>query len=205
MVTLYLSVLKAPDVPRVFAAALLGRLSTAMGPLALVLYVQAATGSFAVAGAAAAATGLTSGLFAPVRGRPVVRQPGLAPADGPALHLHPGAARARLRPAALRGVADRAGRRGRRAGPAAGAAGEQRYVLVAELAPAGTMTEAATWVTTAKNVTGAAGTALAGVLVDRVGVPWTLAAAWGCAGVALVVALVGRAALVRAAPRDPQG
>src|SRR5919198_1725610 len=73
MVNPYLLVLKAPDVPRVFAAALLGRLSTAMGPLALVLYVQAATGSFAVAGAAAAATGLTSGLFAPVRGRLVDR------------------------------------------------------------------------------------------------------------------------------------
>jgi hypothetical protein len=60
MVNPYLLVLKAPDVPRVFAAALLGRLSTAMGPLALVLYVQAATGSFAVAGAAAAATGTSA-------------------------------------------------------------------------------------------------------------------------------------------------
>jgi hypothetical protein len=49
--------------------------------------------------------------------------------------------------------------------------------------------------------TGAAGTAMAGVLVEGVGVPWTLASAWACAGIALAVALAGRAAFVRTAPQ----
>jgi MFS family permease len=69
------------------------------------------------------------------------------------------------------------------------------YVLAAELAPAGTMTEAATWVTTANNVTGATGIALAGVLVEGPGVAWTLVLAWGCLGVAFLAALAGRASL----------
>src|SRR6266511_996867 len=69
----YREVLKEPRALGVFGAALLGRLSFAMGPLSLVLFVRAATGSFAVAGAASAATALTSGLFAPVRGRMVDR------------------------------------------------------------------------------------------------------------------------------------
>jgi predicted MFS family arabinose efflux permease len=400
MVNPYLSVLKAPDVPRVFVAALLGRLSTAMGPLALVLYVQAATGSFAVAGAASAATGLASGLFAPVRGRLVDRHgqrrilPSLAllyaaafvgvlaaarhgtagktgaiilagaagavipplsasmrvlwvalVGNGPRLQIayaldsvledliytigpllaaalvagfgaaaglaavaalalagtaaftaspvSRGWTGSELRPTGWAGAMAGGGVRvlvasltgfgacigilditlvaaAREAGSAplggvllacmsAGSVAgglwygsrnwrrptgqrftrilallalacaplpfmhslvglaiaiaalglllapleSSAYVLVAELAPAGTLTEATTWVTTAKNVTGAAGIALAGVLVDGVGVPWTLASAWGCAGIALVVAVIGRAALVRAAPRDP--
>jgi predicted MFS family arabinose efflux permease len=69
----YREVLKQPRALRLFAAASLGRLSFAMGPLALVLFMQAARGSFAVAGAASAATALASGLFAPVRGRLVDR------------------------------------------------------------------------------------------------------------------------------------
>jgi hypothetical protein len=48
----YREVLKQPRALRLFAAASLGRLSFAMGPLALVLFMQAARGSFAVAGAA---------------------------------------------------------------------------------------------------------------------------------------------------------
>jgi hypothetical protein len=401
MINPYRSVLKAPEVPRVFAAALFGRLSSAMGPLALVLFVQAATGSFAVAGAASAATALTSGLFAPVRGRLVDRWgqrralpplaflhaaafagvlvmagrgaagetaavalagvagavvPPLAAAmrvlwvglvgDGPQLQtayaldsvledlvytIGPllaaalvagfGAAAGLAAVAALAlagtaaftassvsrnwtasqaratgwaGALEGGGIRvlvasltgfgacigilditlvaaARQAGSAAlggvllacMAAGSvvgglwygsrswrrpagQRftcilallalacvplpfvssmvglaiavsalgllmapldssaYVLVAELAPAGTMTEATTWVTTAKNVTGAAGIALAGVLVDGVGVSWTMASAWACAAVALMVALAGRGALL-AAPRSARG
>jgi len=62
-------------------------------------------------------------------------------------------------------------------------------VLTAELAPTGTLTEAATWVTTASNVTAAAGIALAGILVDRAGVPWTLGSAWACTTAALLVSL----------------
>jgi MFS family permease len=69
------------------------------------------------------------------------------------------------------------------------------FVLAAELAPPGTLTESATWVSTALNVTAAAGFAAAGVLVDRAGVSLALAAAWVCALVALLVALAGRGSL----------
>lgn len=69
------------------------------------------------------------------------------------------------------------------------------YVLAAELAPAGTMTEAATWITTANNVTAAAGIALAGVLVGGPGVAWTLALACACLLVAFLIAVTGRARL----------
>jgi MFS family permease len=66
------------------------------------------------------------------------------------------------------------------------------YVLAAELAPPGTLTESGTWMTTAINVTGAAGLAVAGALVDRVGVAATLAIACGCTAAGLLVALAGR-------------
>jgi MFS family permease len=66
------------------------------------------------------------------------------------------------------------------------------YVLAAELAPPGTLTESATWMTTAINVTGAAGLAIAGSLADRVGVPATLAVACACTAAGLLVALAGR-------------
>jgi MFS family permease len=66
------------------------------------------------------------------------------------------------------------------------------YVLAAELAPPGTLTESGTWMTTAINVTGAAGLAVAGALVDRVGVSATLAIACGCTAAGLLVALAGR-------------
>src|SRR4030095_2210771 len=51
------------------------------------------------------------------------------------------------------------------------------YVLAAELAPPGTLTESGTWLNTAINVTSAAGLAAAGALVDRAGGPATPAAA----------------------------
>jgi MFS family permease len=66
------------------------------------------------------------------------------------------------------------------------------YVLAAELAPAGTLTESGTWLNTAMNVAAAAGLAGAGALVDRAGVPATLAAACACTTVGLLVALAGR-------------
>jgi predicted MFS family arabinose efflux permease len=66
------------------------------------------------------------------------------------------------------------------------------YLLAAELAPPGTLTESGTWMTTALNITAAAGIAVAGVLVDRVGVSWTLAIAWACTAAGLLVALAGR-------------
>jgi len=69
------------------------------------------------------------------------------------------------------------------------------FVLAAELAPPGMLTESATWVTTAMNVTAAAGIALAGALVDRAGVSSALVIAWGCTAAALLAALAGRASL----------
>jgi MFS family permease len=66
------------------------------------------------------------------------------------------------------------------------------YVLAAELAPSGTLTESGTWMTTAINVTGAAGLAVAGALVDQAGVPATLAVACACTAGGLLVALAGR-------------
>jgi MFS family permease len=69
----YAAVLRVRHARPLLLAALLGRLSYAMAPLALVLQVHAATGSFARAGAASAVTALTSGVLAPVRGRLVDR------------------------------------------------------------------------------------------------------------------------------------
>jgi MFS family permease len=66
------------------------------------------------------------------------------------------------------------------------------YVLAAELAPAGTLTESGSWLNTAINVTGAAGLAVAGALVDRAGVAATLAVACACTVAGLLVALAGR-------------
>jgi predicted MFS family arabinose efflux permease len=65
------------------------------------------------------------------------------------------------------------------------------YLLAAELAPAGTLTESGTWLNTAINVTAAAGLAVAGALVDRAGVPATLAVACACTAAGLLVALAG--------------
>jgi len=66
------------------------------------------------------------------------------------------------------------------------------YVLAAELAPAGTLTESGTWLNTAVNVAAAAGLAVAGALVDRAGVATTLAVACACTAAGLLVALAGR-------------
>jgi MFS family permease len=66
------------------------------------------------------------------------------------------------------------------------------YVLAAELAPPGTLTESGTWLTTAINVTAAVGLTAAGVLVDEAGVPAALACACACTAAGLVVALAGR-------------
>ena len=66
------------------------------------------------------------------------------------------------------------------------------YVLAAELAPPGTLTESGTWMTSAINVAAAAGLVAAGTLVDRVGVSATLAVAGACTAAGLLVALAGR-------------
>ena len=69
------------------------------------------------------------------------------------------------------------------------------YVLAAELAPPGTLTESGTWITSAINVAGAVGLAAAGTLVDEVGVSATLALAGACTAAGLLAALAGRGRL----------
>ena len=64
----YRTVLRLPGVARVFPAAVLGRLAYAVAPLALLFTVAQATGSFAAAGAALGAFGLTS-LLMPAKAR----------------------------------------------------------------------------------------------------------------------------------------
>ncbi|MFE6872119.1 MFS transporter, partial [Kitasatospora sp. NPDC057692] len=63
----YRAVLGAPHAGRTFAAALLGRLSYGVVPLALLLAVRDSTGSYSAAGAAMALFGLASVLLSPAR------------------------------------------------------------------------------------------------------------------------------------------
>ncbi|MFD4904001.1 MFS transporter [Kitasatospora purpeofusca] len=63
----YRAVLGAPHAGRTFVAALLGRLSYGVVPLALLLTVREATGSYSAAGAAMALFALASVLLSPVR------------------------------------------------------------------------------------------------------------------------------------------
>jgi MFS family permease len=73
------------------------------------------------------------------------------------------------------------------------------YALVERLAPAGTSTEAYSWQIVAGAVGFGAGSAAAGVLVERASVPWALgSAALGC-GAAFLIALSARRALAEAA------
>lgn len=85
------ALLRTPDVPLFLAVALVGRLSYGTVGLALLLRVEEATGSYAVAGAALVAYGLAAALLAPLRGRLLDRAgprralPGLALAGASAL------------------------------------------------------------------------------------------------------------------------
>ncbi|MBO1416763.1 MFS transporter [Streptomyces sp. FH025] len=63
----YAAVLRAPHAARTFGAALLGRLSYGMVPLAMMLAVRDATGSYPVAGTVLALFGLTSVFLSPAR------------------------------------------------------------------------------------------------------------------------------------------
>ncbi|MFB9834794.1 hypothetical protein [Actinoallomurus acaciae] len=63
----YRAVLHTPHVRRVFGAALLGRSSYGIVPLALVLALTGATRSYAVAGGVMALFALTVSVLAPVR------------------------------------------------------------------------------------------------------------------------------------------
>ncbi|WP_324275700.1 MFS transporter [Blastococcus brunescens] len=65
----YLSVWRLPSAPVLLLAGFTGRLPSAMVPLALLLMVQQQTGSYAIAGLAAATLGVASAVMAPVLGR----------------------------------------------------------------------------------------------------------------------------------------
>jgi MFS family permease len=65
----YLTVWRLPSAPVLLLAGFAGRLPSSMVPLALLLMVQQQTGSYAVAGLAAASLGIASALMAPVLGR----------------------------------------------------------------------------------------------------------------------------------------
>ena len=67
----YAAVLRAPHVAALIAATLLARFPVGINALAIVLYLRAERGSFAVAGAVAGALAAGSGVGAPVQGRMV--------------------------------------------------------------------------------------------------------------------------------------
>jgi MFS family permease len=69
VVRAYLSVWRLPSAPVLLVAGFAGRLPSAMVPLALLLMVQQRTGSYAVAGLAAATYGVAMAVTAPVLGR----------------------------------------------------------------------------------------------------------------------------------------
>lgn len=75
------------------------------------------------------------------------------------------------------------------------------YGLLDRLAPEGTQTEAYTWIITANVAGSAIGSALAGVLVQHVGVHWALLAACSGATAGALLAFLRRGTLV--APRGP--
>lgn len=67
--TSYASLLSQPKILRVFVPALLGRLSLAMVTLCILFSVEAASGSFAIAGSAAGAFGIANVVATPHRAR----------------------------------------------------------------------------------------------------------------------------------------
>jgi MFS family permease len=70
-VSAYAAVLRAPHVAALITATLLARFPIGINALAIVLYLRAERGSFAVAGAVAGALAAGSGIGAPVQGRMV--------------------------------------------------------------------------------------------------------------------------------------
>jgi MFS family permease len=69
----YAAVLRAPHVAALIAATLLARFPIGINALAIVLYLRAERGSFAIAGAVAGALAAGSGIGAPIQGRLVDR------------------------------------------------------------------------------------------------------------------------------------
>ncbi len=70
----YLTVWKMPSAPTLLLAGFAGRLPASMVPLALLLLVAQHSGSYAIAGLAAATYGLSIAFFAPLYGRLVDRR-----------------------------------------------------------------------------------------------------------------------------------
>src|SRR6185437_15223919 len=69
----YLAVLRVPHVAALIAATLVARFPIGINALAIILYLRAERGSFALAGAVAGALAAGSGVGAPVQGRLVDR------------------------------------------------------------------------------------------------------------------------------------
>jgi MFS family permease len=65
----YLAVWRLPSAPLLLLAGFAGRMPSAMVPLALLLMVQQQTGSYAVAGAVSATSGIAAAVTAPLLGR----------------------------------------------------------------------------------------------------------------------------------------
>ncbi|MFC5788767.1 hypothetical protein EDM22_08650 [Agromyces tardus] len=70
----YRAVLRTPHVTRSFLSSIVGRLSLATSGLALVLLLQRATGSFAIAGGVTAALGIANVVATPWRARLIDRR-----------------------------------------------------------------------------------------------------------------------------------
>jgi MFS family permease len=77
--------------------------------------------------------------------------------------------------------------------------GATEYALIGGLAPAGTATEAYSWLIVANTSGSAAGAFLAGLLIDHASVGWAIGSASIACALGLLVALAGRRALVEAA------
>ena len=73
MTSRYQSVLSTPGATRLFATALVARLPQGMSPLAVLLLVRGATGSYAAAGLAVGAAAFATAACAPLLGRLVDR------------------------------------------------------------------------------------------------------------------------------------
>ncbi|MFD5896168.1 MULTISPECIES: MFS transporter [unclassified Streptomyces] len=67
----YVDILRAPHAARLLAGTLVGRLPSATGHIAIVLFVREAGGSYTLAGALAAAYGLSTAIGQPLLGRAV--------------------------------------------------------------------------------------------------------------------------------------
>ena len=70
----YGEILHRPSVPRLLAAAVVGRMPIGMGALAIFLLVRGAGGSYSVAGVAVSCTTIAGCVGAPILGRLVDRQ-----------------------------------------------------------------------------------------------------------------------------------